>query len=145
MWSNPQETSDLVTFTEEILNGKLHFCTVSIIICRTQNMKWTSSPFLLLPLSLQKQPFTDVLRNRCSQPVLESLFNKVSDLKAFKFIKKRLQHKCFPVNIAKFSRAKFLKNSSGGHFCLYKKMARWTNFETCFDTNYFLIPFWARR
>ena len=23
--SNPQETADLVTFTEEILNGKLHF------------------------------------------------------------------------------------------------------------------------
>ena len=99
-------------------------------------MKWTSSPFLLLPLSLQKQSFTDVLRNRCSQPVLESLFNKVPDLKAFKFIKKRLQHKCFPVNIAKFWRTTFLKNSSSGHFCLYKKMARWKNFETCFDTNY---------
>ena len=25
MWLNPQETTDLVTFTEEILNGKLHF------------------------------------------------------------------------------------------------------------------------
>ena len=25
MRPNPQETSDLVTFTEEILNGKLHF------------------------------------------------------------------------------------------------------------------------
>ena len=25
MWSNPQKTADLVTFTEEILNGKLHF------------------------------------------------------------------------------------------------------------------------
>ena len=29
MWPNPQETADLVTFTEEILNGKLHFsCSV---------------------------------------------------------------------------------------------------------------------
>ena len=29
MWSNPQEPADLVTFTEEILNGKLHFvCSV---------------------------------------------------------------------------------------------------------------------
>ena len=28
MWPNPQETAALVTFTEEILNGKLHFlCT----------------------------------------------------------------------------------------------------------------------
>ena len=25
MWPNPQETTDLVTFTEEILDGKLHF------------------------------------------------------------------------------------------------------------------------
>ena len=25
MWPNSQETADLVTFTEEILNGKLHF------------------------------------------------------------------------------------------------------------------------
>ena len=25
MWPNPQETTDLVTFTEEILNGKLYF------------------------------------------------------------------------------------------------------------------------
>ena len=29
MQPNPQETADLVTFTEEILNGKLHFlCSV---------------------------------------------------------------------------------------------------------------------
>ena len=29
MWLNPQKTADLVTFTEEILNGKLHFlCSV---------------------------------------------------------------------------------------------------------------------
>ena len=29
MWPNPQETADLITFTEEIFNGKLHFlCTV---------------------------------------------------------------------------------------------------------------------
>ena len=29
MWLNPQETADLVTFTEEILYGKLHFlCNV---------------------------------------------------------------------------------------------------------------------
>ena len=25
MWPNPQETADLVTFTQEILNGKSHF------------------------------------------------------------------------------------------------------------------------
>ena len=25
MWPNPRETADLITFTEAILNGKLHF------------------------------------------------------------------------------------------------------------------------
>ena len=25
MWPNPQETADLVTLNDEILNGKLHF------------------------------------------------------------------------------------------------------------------------
>ena len=30
MWPNPQFTTDLLTFTEEILNGKLHFmCSVT--------------------------------------------------------------------------------------------------------------------
>ena len=28
MWPDLHETADLVTFTEEILNGKLHFCAV---------------------------------------------------------------------------------------------------------------------
>ena len=32
MWLNPQETADLVTFTEEILNGKLLFlCSADCI------------------------------------------------------------------------------------------------------------------
>ena len=31
MWPNPPKTSDLVTFTEEILNGKLHFCAFMVL------------------------------------------------------------------------------------------------------------------
>ena len=33
---------------------------------------------------------------------LESLFNKVADLQVRNFIKKRLQHNCFPVKFANF-------------------------------------------
>ena len=40
--------------------------------------------------------------------VLESFFNKVADLQA-NFIKKKLQHRCFPVNIAKFLRTAFYR------------------------------------
>ena len=31
MWTNPQETADLLTFTKEILNEKLHFCAVPLM------------------------------------------------------------------------------------------------------------------
>ena len=41
--------------------------------------------------------------------MLESLFNKVANLKACNFIKKRLWHR-FTVNIAKFLRKPFLNN-----------------------------------
>ena len=39
--------------------------------------------------------------------MLETLFNKVSGLKACNFIKKIFQHRCFSVNIAKFWRTAF--------------------------------------
>ena len=42
--------------------------------------------------------------------MLESYFNKVAGLQAYNFIKKRLQHRCFPVNITKLLRTSILKN-----------------------------------
>ena len=42
-------------------------------------------------------------------PMLESLFNKAASLQAWIFIKKRLQHRCFPVSIAKFLRTPILE------------------------------------
>ena len=43
--------------------------------------------------------------------MLKSVFSKVADqLKVRKFIKKRLQHRCFPVNISKFLGTTILKN-----------------------------------
>ena len=42
--------------------------------------------------------------------MLESLSNKDAGLQACNFIKKRLQQRCFPVNIAKFLRTPILKN-----------------------------------
>ena len=40
-------------------------------------------------------------------PVLESLLNKVVGPKACNFFKKKFQHRCFPVNFAKFLRTAF--------------------------------------
>ena len=52
MWPNPQETADLIKFTEQILNRKLHFFAAltemyylpkllwQMQISRSQEMKW---------------------------------------------------------------------------------------------------------
>ena len=42
--------------------------------------------------------------------VLEPLFNKVARLQACSFIKKRLQHRCFHVDFAKFLRTTILNS-----------------------------------
>ena len=50
----------------------------------------------------------DKIRNMYRKTlVLESLFNKVAGLKAWNFIKKSLQHSCFPANIEKLLRTAF--------------------------------------
>ena len=47
----------------------------------------------------------------CSVTLKQNLFfNKVLGLQTCNFIKKRLQHRCFPVNIKKFLRTFILKN-----------------------------------
>ena len=57
-----------------------------------------------------KELFLKISHFHKKAPVSESLFNKIADLKACSFIKKRLQHRCFPVNFAKFLRTPILKN-----------------------------------
>ena len=42
--------------------------------------------------------------------VLEFLFNKVANLKDSSYIKRRLQHRCFPVNITKVLRTPILEH-----------------------------------
>ena len=62
MRPNPQETTDLVTFTEEILNGKLHFlCSVAFVI--GDSMVKDIGGYLLTgsmkrKFILKKQPFS---------------------------------------------------------------------------------------
>ena len=44
--------------------------------------------------------------------MFEALFNNVAGLQACNFIKKILQHWCFPIKFAKFLRTPILKNIS---------------------------------
>ena len=58
--------------------------------------------------------------------MLEYFFNEVEDFQACNSIKKRLQHRSFPVNIAKFLRTAFFIEHLHGCFykCSVKKLFR---------------------
>ena len=63
----------------------------------------------------QKQPRVVLCKKRCSQ---ENICARDSSLKTLQaepatLLKKRFQHRCFPVNFAKFLRTHFLQNTSG--------------------------------
>ena len=58
-------------------------------------------------------------------PMLGSLFSKFVSLEAYKFIKKTLQHRCFPVNIANFLGKFYLRNTTGGCFCTWNSPRIW--------------------
>ena len=70
-------------------------------------------------------------------PVLKSLFSKVASLEAYKFIKKRLQNRCFPVNIANFLRKFYLKNTTFGCFCTWNSPGIWLNINREIGGTYF--------
>ena len=57
-----------------------------------------------------KKLFLKISQYPQETPVLESLFKKVAGLQACNFIKKRSQHRCFPMNIAKLLRLTILKS-----------------------------------
>ena len=57
-------------------------------------------------ICFSKQVFLKVSQQET--PLLEPLFNKVAGLKVYYFTKKR-QHRCFPVDIAKFLRTAFFR------------------------------------
>ena len=63
--TNPQETADLVTFTEEILHGKLHFlCSVWVKIfdLKDNNSQW--NPVLLIIEISMCSPISNVSLKR---------------------------------------------------------------------------------
>ena len=63
-----------------------------------------------LPLEVfYKKAVLKLLQYSQETPVLESLFNKVAGLRPASLSKKRLWHRCFPVNFLKFLRTHFLK------------------------------------
>ena len=73
-------------------------------------LKASSKKAVLRQVFYKKKLFLNFCNINRKTPLLETLFNKVADLQAPNFIKKRPQHRCFPANIAKFLRTVILKN-----------------------------------
>ena len=54
MWPNPQKTADLVRFTEEILNGKLHF-----LLCAVYRRNQLKSQLVISQTQYKSEHFMD--------------------------------------------------------------------------------------
>ena len=59
----------------------------------------------------QKQPPVVFSEKRCSGKFCK--IHRKTGLRPVTLLKRRLWHRCFPVNFAKFSRTPFLQNTSG--------------------------------
>ena len=76
---------------------------------------------------------------RSSRP---EVFCKKSVLKNFRpatLLKKRLWHRCFPVNFAKFLRIPFLQNTSDGCFWTWRK-----SLESCYNDIKTWLHLWKK-
>ena len=124
MWPNPHETADSVTFTEEILNGKLP--EWKIFLCsaccpwHVNSLEILSVSMLLMKVRSRHQRCSariGVLINYTKfawKHLRQSLFfNKVAGLRSATLLKKRLLHRWFPVSFVKFIRTPLSQNTSG--------------------------------
>ena len=62
---------------------------------------------------LEKKVFLQILQSLKENTCARVFFNKVAGLRPIILLKKRLLHRCCPVNFAKFVRTAFLQNTSG--------------------------------
>ena len=130
MWPGQQFHVDLVTFTREILNGKLHFlCSVkaysselTLVINKCLGERVFPDDLKLADVRIifkkQKQPFRDVFRKRCSEnmqqtyrrtPLPKYIFAKVKSNSYW-----NRTSACSLVNLLDIFRTPFPKNTSEG-------------------------------
>ena len=97
-------SSDLFCFRFQVHSYKYFFCVIKrIFLERTFR---SSRPEVFCKKSVFRKFTGKHLRQ-------SRFFNKVAGLRPVTLLKKRLWHKCFPVNFAKFLRILFLQNTSG--------------------------------
>ena len=94
-----------------------------------------------LSCSMKKTVFANLAKIHRKKSVLECLFIKVIGLQACNFNKKRLQQRCFPVNIAKFQKTCILRDICKRLLLIFE---RYISITPTFISSvcYALLPFW---
>ena len=115
-----QKDAQFTNGSKKMFRQAKGICTASIR--KLGKLFSESQEALLSVFHHQKQPTEALCQKRCSEKFRKFtgkhlckslLFNKVACLKPATLLKRRLWHRCFPVNFAKFLRTPFLKNTSG--------------------------------
>ena len=101
MWPDPQETAELVRFTEEILNGKLHFfCTVRSLADHFFELSlWSSSDNYqkwCLPSQIVKRLFLKIIifKKKTLGKFLKNFFSFQEDFGIFFESRDKLSFEC---------------------------------------------------
>ena len=115
MWSNPQFPADLVTFTKDILNGKLHFLCRELADCNVKSDSYRKQLWHLTKGKKRSNAGSNCQEVFCKKGVLGNFarftrkhqclrlfFNKVAGLRDATLSKKSLSRSCFLVNFEKF-------------------------------------------
>ena len=116
------------------------------VFCKVAEMYWLGNcqniPLLSMCRSSRPEVFCkrSVLRifaNFTGKHQCQTLFLiKVPDLRLETLLKKRLWHRCFPVNSAKFLRTPFLQNTSGRvrlKLCVWDCTVLWFSALKCWN------------
>ena len=83
-----------------------------------------------------KKVFLKVSQNPQQNTSARVCFNKVVGLRPAILIKKRLWHRCFPVNFVKFFGILFLQNISGWLLLFIKKIDSLSLYHKCFSVKF---------
>ena len=110
-WASTQFMSDC-TWKWIFVNNELNKINLWVVSMELMWCSWKVLKETFWKAPVQKQPFVDLLQNRC---LCWSLF-LIKLWAGLQLYLKRFQYRCFPVNIAKFSRTSFLQSTFSGCF-----------------------------
>ena len=140
MWPNPQGTVDLVTFTEEVLNGKLNISVWRENMNRTRDTRGSIGGVKHL-MYKNKKALNIPLRTASRLPPLDVVMNKPFKNHFRELFEKNIAlHKkwSFPLGISTVNVTKSAGDCGFGY--IYWRSTQW---KTSFFVQYWLYPWYV--